>query len=502
MELKTARSVPVLVGQAQILQREDDLSRARGPVDLMADAVCAAFDDASCGIPNDVDAIHVLRSLSTKSHNPALAIARSLGITSKVYGYTTHGGNLPQALVNSSALDIQAGRADLVVLTGGESSRSRRRAKASGETLDWMVEDPSNRDDPQPTNIGGDLEMLHPLEIERKVVLPIEIYPMFETALRAAHGMTVEQHRAHVGALWSRFSEVAASNPFAWTQTKFTSDEIVTPTAANRMVGYPYTKMMNSNNDVDMAAALVMCSVEKAISLGIPRDRWVFPIAGTDAHEHNYVSHRWSFVDTPAIRIGAQRLFDLTGWTPHELDVVDVYSCFPSAVQLGAASIELSLNQRLTCTGGLPFAGGPFNNYVMHAIATTMIELRRRADGKGFVWANGGYATKHSFGAYQVDDPRHPFLHDSPQDAVDALPARRAASAGDAAGDVTIEAYSVMHDRDGSPARLAAAVLTDDGVRSWGVSTDSGLLAHCIANDAVGERLVLSPTGDLVERRS
>ena len=491
---------PVLVGQAQILQREDDLARARGPINLMADAVRAAFEDAGSGVPADVDALHVLRSLSTKSQNPGLAIARLLGITSKVCGYTTHGGNLPQALVNVSALDIQSGRADLVVLTGGESSRSRRRAKASGKTLDWMAEDPPHRDDPQPTNIGGDLEMLHPLEIERKVVLPIEIYPMFETALRSKNGMTIEQHRAHVGALWSRFSDVAASNPFAWTQKRLTSDEIVTPTATNRMVGYPYTKVMNSNNDVDMAAALVMCSVEKAISLGIPRDRWVFPVAGTDAHEHNFVSHRWSFVDTPAIRIGARRLFELTGWAPQDLDVVDLYSCFPSAVQLGAASIGLSLDQRLTCTGGLPFAGGPFNNYVMHAIATTMVELRRRGEGKGFVWANGGYATKHSFGAYQVDDPRHPFLHDSPQDAVDALPARRAASASEVSGDVTVEAYSVMHDRDGSPARLAAAVLTDDGVRSWGVSHDKGLMDHCIANDAVGERLSLSSTGDLTER--
>ena len=491
---------PVLVGQAQILQREDDLARARGPINLMADAVRAAFEDAGSGVPTDVDALHVLRSLSTKSQNPGLAIARLLGITSKVCGYTTHGGNLPQALVNVSALDIQSGRADLVVLTGGESSRSRRRAKASGKTLDWMAEDPPHRDDPEPTNIGGDLEMLHPLEIERKVVLPIEIYPMFETALRSKNGMTIEQHRAHVGALWSRFSDVAASNPFAWTQKRLTSDEIVTPTATNRMVGYPYTKVMNSNNDVDMAAALVMCSVEKAISLGIPRDRWVFPVAGTDAHEHNFVSHRWSFVDTPAIRIGARRLFELTGWAPQDLDVVDLYSCFPSAVQLGAASIGLSLDQRLTCTGGLPFAGGPFNNYVMHAIATTMVELRRRGEGKGFVWANGGYATKHSFGAYQVDDPQHPFLHDSPQDAVDALPARRAASASDVSGDVTVEAYSVMHDRDGSPARLAAAVLTDDGVRSWGVSHDKGLMDHCIANDVVGERLSLSSTGDLTER--
>ena len=48
------------------------------------------------------------------------------------------------------------------------------------------------------------------------VLLPIHAYPLFENALRAANGWTLDEHAARIGALWSRFSEVAAANPYAW----------------------------------------------------------------------------------------------------------------------------------------------------------------------------------------------------------------------------------------------------------------------------------------------
>ena len=497
MRLPLDPRIPVLVGQAQVLQHEEVIGAARGPIELMSDAVRGAFADAGCVTPTTVDAIHVLRTLSTKVHNPAAAVSRATGIEAHIHGYTSHGGNLPQALVNLASLEIQAGRADCIVLTGGECSRTRRRARAAGVTPAWSTDDTISALDPQPAPIGGNLEMLHPLEIERNIVLPIEIYPMFETALRHESGMTVAQHRAHVGELWSRFSAVSADNPNAWIRDRFSAEQITTAAPENRMVGYPYTKLMNSNNDVDMAAALIVCSASWADSMGIARDRWVFPIAGTDAHEHNFVSHRWSFTDTPAIRLGAKRLLELTKWSVEDIDVIDLYSCFPSAVQLGARSIGLSLNDRLTCTGGLSFAGGPFNNYVMHAIATTIVKLREKPQSKGFVWANGGYATKHSFGAYQSSPPTHPFLHDSPQREIDSLPKRHAASATDVAGDVVMESYSVMHDRNGSPSRLAASVLTSDGTRAWGISTDVAMMRHAIDNDAVGEIVRLHPTGEI-----
>ena len=168
------------------------------------------------------------------------------------------------------------------------------------------------------------------------------------------------------------------------------------------MVGFPYPKYMNSNNDVDMSAALLLCSAATATALGVPRDRWVFPQSGTDCHEHHFISHRWTFDRTPAIELGGRMALELAGTGLDDVDLIDLYSCFPAAVQLGAQSLGLPLDRQLTRTGGLPFAGGPWNNYVMHSIATVMRELRDGVGATGLVWANGGFTTKHAFGVYST----------------------------------------------------------------------------------------------------
>ena len=489
---------PILVGQAQVAQHKDNLESAAGPIELMSQAVRAAFADAgiqNAGITNatTLDALRVVRSLSTRNTNPARDIASALDISANEYGLTPHGGNMPQYLVNSAALQIRDDGAQMIVLTGGESFRSRRRARAAQMTLPWM----EPHDGEAPTALGEDLVMNHEIELAHKIMLPIEIYPMFETALRYRDKRTVAEHQKYISELWSRFSDVAATNPHAWIQQSYTAETIRTPSQSNRMIGFPYTKLMNSNNDVDMAAALVMCSVERAEALGIARDKWIFLHAGTDCHEHNFVSHRYSFTDTPAIRIGGQRVLELAQKSIDEIENLDLYSCFPSAVQLGAESLGVSLDRQLTCTGGLSFAGGPFNNYVMHAIATTMTKLRENPRETGLVWANGGYATKHAFGVYATTPHPQGFQHESPQKQVDSLPRRVAATAIEAQGSATVEAYSVMHDRDGAPEKVRASVLLADGRRAWATSSNTQLGQDMCLNEWVGKTISLDATGDI-----
>ena len=489
---------PILVGQAQVAQHTDDLKSAVGPIELTSQAVREAFADAGIQNPSiknatTIDALRVVRSLSTRNTNPARDIASTLEISANEYGLTPHGGNMPQYLVNSAALQIRDDGAQMIVLTGGESFRSRRRARAAQMTLPWM----EPQDGLAPTALGEDLVMNHEIELAHKIMLPIEIYPMFETALRYRDKRTVADHQKHISELWSRFSDVAATNPHAWIQQSYTAQAIRTPTPDNRMIGFPYTKWMNSNNDVDMAAALVMCSVERAEALGIARDNWIFLHAGTDCHEHNFVSHRHTFTETPAIRIGGQRVLELAQKSIDEIENLDLYSCFPSAVQLGAESLGVSLDRKLTCTGGLSFAGGPFNNYVMHAIATTMTTLREKPQETGLVWANGGYATKHSFGVYATTPPLHGFRHESPQSEVDQTPRRAVATALEAKGAATIEAYSVMHDRDGTAEKVRAAVLLADGRRAWATSDNTQLGQEMCENEWVGKTVTLDATGDI-----
>ena len=488
---------PVIIGVGQTVQHIDDVDEALDPTKLMASAIGNATADAGLrSIPNP-QSLRVVNLLTWKFGDPAYVIARQLGLTPAETVYTTMGGQSPQSLVNTTAAEIQRGEIELAILAGGEARRTRTRARKAGVELQW----PTAPEGQLPRVIGDDLVLNHPSELDRGVIMPVQIYPIFETAVRASGGTSPADHLKRISELWSRFSQVAAGNRYAWSRQARTAEQIRTPTAGNRMVGLPYTKFMNSNNDVDMAAAVFICSAAKAESLGVPRDRWVFVHAGTDCHEHQYVSNRWSFAETPAIELGGRRVLELAGCTIDDVGLVDLYSCFPSAVQLGARSLGLSLDRQLTRTGGLSFAGGPWNNYVMHAIATMVADLRAGAGERGLVWANGGYVTKHSFGIYSTEPPANGFRHDRPQEAIDALPRRELAAASDAAGPATVEAYTVMHSRDGEPETAIAACLLGDGRRAWGTSTENGIARAMCDGEWVGRAVNLTDSGTIVADR-
>ena len=492
---------PVLVGQGQIVNHIASLTDAREPAQLIADAIRQAASDASLTTLPEIDALHIVRLLSWKYTNPAFTVASLLGIKSRSHGITPHGGNMPQLLVNKLALEIQRGELDIAIIAGGEASNSRARAHRENATLNWSE---SDADTPTAENIIDDAAMSSAEEIARKIVLPIQIYPMFESAIRAEAKRDINQHDQMISELWSRFSNIAATNEFAWSNTALTAEQVRTITPKNRMIGLPYRKVMNSNNQVDMAAALIICSAAKATQLGIPRDKWIFPLAGTDCHEHYYISNRFSFAETPAIKLGGEMACKLAEKSLQDMSLIDLYSCFPSAVQLGAKSLGLSLDQQLTITGGLSFAGGPWNNYVMHAIATMMIKLRQASDSStnGFIWANGGYATKHSFGIYSSTPPKNGFKYGSPQSTIDSLAKRELATPEQAAasnsGKATIEAFTVMHDRDGQPETAIAATLLKDSRRAWATTIDRQVTAALCSGEWVGQQVTLDPTGTLL----
>ncbi len=485
---------PVLVGQGQFLQHQDDVSAAKGPIDLMSEAVRRAITDAGVAALPSIDEIHVARSLTNREPNPGAAIARLCGIAASHHTLTSHGGNTPQWLVNHTARRIFDGEIDCALLVGGEAMRTRNRARKLGLEPEWFTPQHTS-EEATPTN--PEFTMNHDAEVALRIMLPIEIYPMFETALRARDGHSVGEHQRHIGELWSRFSAVAASNEFAWDRTPHSTDEIITASANNRMIGFPYTKLMNANNNVDMAACLFICSVEHAETLGIPRDRWVFPVAGTDCHEKPFVSHRVSFTEAPAIQMGGQMALDLAHTSFDDIEVIDLYSCFPSAVQIGAESLGLDLSRTLTCTGGLTFAGGPFNNYSMHAIAESMRRIRSGAQ-RAFVWANGGFLTKHSFGVYSNAPSNRGYAWATPQKDLDSLPSREMAHGPEAAGNYEVEAYSVMHDRDGAPATIRAALLNAEGLRAWAVSEDAALASDFTTNEWVGRSVTRDAEGTLM----
>jgi acetyl-CoA C-acetyltransferase len=257
------------------------------------------------------------------------------------------------------------------------------------------------------------------------------------------------------------------------------------------MIGFPYTKRLNSNNAVEQGAAVLLCSVEAAERLGIPRERWVFPHAGSDAHDAYLTSQRGDLHTSPAIRIAGGRALELAGVGIDDIAHADLYSCFPSAVEVAANELGLGLDRELTVTGGLSFAGGPWNNYVTHAIATMVGVLRADPGSLGLVTANGGFLTKHAFGVYSTDPPAGGFRWEAPQDEVDASSTELVPAEG-YDGETTIEGYTVMHDRDGAPETGICALRTPDGTgRTWDV------LAAMEAEEFVGRPATVDAEGAL-----
>jgi acetyl-CoA C-acetyltransferase len=485
---------PVLIGYGQVNHRDeiDPETRSVEPMDLMAAAARQAADSR---VIEAVDSIRVVNILSAQYRDPGLLLGERIGAADFTTLYSPVGGNVPQSLVNQACRDIQRGRAGVVLLAGAETWRTRRGLRAKDAKLTWTVQDDSV---PMAEVSGDDVPMAGEAEIRIQLDRPAYVYPLFEQALRIANGESIEEHRTRIGELWARFNAVAVDNPHAWIRKPATADEICTPGPQNRMISWPYTKLMNSNNMVDQGAALVFASVEQATRLQIPAERWVYPHAGTDAHDTPSIAERAELHRSPAIRIAGARVLELAGLGVDDLDYVDLYSCFPSAVQVAAAELGLAVDdpaRPLTVTGGLTFAGGPWSNYVMHSIATMADLLIANPGRRGLITANGGYLTKHSFGVYSTEPPAE-FRWEDVQSGVDAEPIRDCLVGWEGVG--TVEAWTTPFDREGQPEKAFLAVSTPDGSRTLAVITNSAAAQASVREDIGGAKVAVSPDGSAV----
>ncbi len=477
---------PVLIGGGQVNQRVDRGEPALEPVDLMVEALRRAAADTGApdpaGLLARADIVGVVNVLSWRYFDPAALVAPRVGASPRRTWHTNPGGSSPQLLVNRAARDVASGAADLVLLCGAEAWRTRMELRAAGQRPEWTVQG----DDVTPSLLlGDDTPMYHPAEAARGLMMPVQHYPLFESAVRAAAGRSPADHLVHLSELWAGFSAVAATNPDAWITRPYTAVEIGTVGPDNRMIGYPYPKLMNSNNHVEQGAAVIVCSAERARSLGVAPERWVFPWAGTEAGDTPFVSHRPTLAGSPAIRIAGGAALALAGIDVDDVAHLDVYSCFPSAVQVAANELGLSLDRPLTVTGGLSFAGGPWNNYVMHALATMARVLRDDPGSIGLCTANGGFLTKHAFGVYSgTPPPSGRFGWAAPQGEVDAAGGVELCDEWD--GPVTVEAATVMHARDGERETGLFAVRLPDGRRTWANTTDDAVLEEVETTEVVG----------------
>ena len=481
---------PVLVGVGQVLQRLDGSesgNSGKEPLDLMLDAVRAAAHDAEApALLTEATSLRVIRG-RWGYRNPARVLAERLGNTNVETGLTTYGGNFVQTTVNRSCLAIQAGDHDIIIITGAECGKTQAAAAKAGTRPQWS-EAPGVPD----LYLGPDEPMSTPAEEALGLVQPIQWYPLFESAIRFQRGEALPEHLRRISELWAGFSRVAAGNPHAWLREPLSAEEIGTVSARNRPVSYPYAKYLNSNNSVDMGAALILCSVAVAKRLAIPQEKWVYPHAGTDAHDTYATSERDNLHSSPAIRLAGRRALELARCQPEDLDHVDIYSCFPSAVQVGASELGLPLTRPLTVTGGLTFNGGPLNNYVSHAIARMAEVLRAEPGTTGLVTANGGFLTKHAFGVYSTTPPEHAYRHEDLQAEVDKTPVRQLDEAY--TGPFTVEACTVMYDANG-PHTAYLTGLTPAGTRVLATNKEPDTMVAMTEEEFCGRTATRSAEG-------
>ncbi len=488
-KMGSAQETPVLVGVGQILQRLEDPREAAEPLEMMLAALEQAGHD--CGAPKllqQADSIYVLRGMWGYG-DPGREIARRLGAAPEESVGTPYGGNFSQACVIDAARAIQAGRRGVVLVTGAENGRSMGQAQRRGVEL-RQTEVPGAPD----RKVAEDKAIFHDAELARGMNSASDVYAIIESAIRFARGETLEAHAERIAELWAGFKAVACANPNAWIRQPHSAQDIGQASPGNPMISYPYTRLMNANARVDMGAGLILCSLETARNAGVPEEKLVFLHAATEANDSTFLSTRADFHRSPATRIAGSRALELAGKTLAEIDHFDLYSCFPSSVQVAATELGIPEGRPLTVTGGLTFGGGPLNSYVLHAIARMAEVVREEPGSTGLVHANGGWLAKQAIGIYSSERPADGFRYENLQEQADAFPLRVAVV--DWEGPVTIEAYTVAHQK-GTPRIGHAACLTHDGRRTWGTLADPAVMDAMMREEFCGRRGRLDGHGKL-----
>ena len=431
-----------------------------------------------------LESIDIVYSQSWQYDDAVVRLSESLGAAPARRRYSGIGGSVPLVLATEVAEEIRAGHLDLALITGAEALATVRRLKKAGEKPQWSFRPAEKR--PFPMDMDFD-----PSEITHAVFEAYLTFALFDNARRAHLGRGLDDHRAQLGRVLAPMTDIAAASPHAWFPVARSADELVTATPDNRMVAYPYTKLMTSIMDVDMAAALVLASATKADALGVPEDRRVYLRGSAYAEDPSHVAGHPELWRSPAMGAAAGTALAGAGVGVDDVAHFDLYSCFASSVcfALDALGISKDDTRAVTQTGGLPYHGGPGSNYMTHALAAMVETLRRDPGSYGVTSGVGMHMQKHAYGVWSTD----------PGTGVLADPAPPAAGAPltiveSPEGKAVVATYTVLHGRDGGPERAALICDLPGGDRCYAL-LDGGpaVLAETEVDELIGRTVTLTP---------
>jgi acetyl-CoA C-acetyltransferase len=490
--------LPVIVASGQVLERADTV----GVLDLVARAADLAFEDAKA-LRDRVDVVSVVNMLTPAGPAPAAALARRVGVEPSRTEVSTIGGNSPQMLVTRAAAAIGAGQADVVLVAGGEAQRSqriRREAGAAGSAGGGSDDRGGGRHDDAlgPDEVvGDDRPGMGEAETAAGLVAPVNVYALFESAIahRAGHGPA--EHRTALAAVMAPFTEVAAGHPCAWFPTARSAGELAAVSTDNRLVSDPFTKRLCAVLGVDQAAAVLVTSLGAARAAGLA-DHAVFVSSATALSDVWFPAARPDLGRSPAIAAAVAHALAAAGLGIDDIGAVDLYSCFPCVVEMAAEAIGIALDdpRGLTVTGGLPYFGGPGNNYTLHAICT-MTDRLRAGGGSGLVTGIGWYATKHTAGVYSSTPPAGFTVPDTAvaQAAIDETAVPVAAGVDDGAGALAeVVGATVAYGPGDVPIAAPVIARLEDGRHVAAAARAEVALGELAGTALVGRSIVVSGT--------
>jgi acetyl-CoA C-acetyltransferase len=483
---------PCLIGVGQRTWHPDEVGDEGAPEPLVMweDVVRRAADDTGVGPAalDRLDSLEIVYCQTWQYDDPTARLAASLGVEPRHTYYSGIGGTTPQVLVNGAAERILAGELDVALVCGAEALATQRRYKRRGERYPYSFKPEERRPFPWEAPF-------HPAEVAHEVFQAWLTFAIFDNARRGHLSVELDEYRRQLGDLLAPFTDIAAANPLAWFPVARSSQEIITATPENRMVGYPYTKYMISIMDVDMAAAVLVASHEAADALGVPRERRVYVRGWCYATDPIYLAEHDEMWRSPAMAAAAGEALRIGDVGVDDVAHLDVYSCFGSSVNFARDALELrdGDSRSLTVTGGLPYHGGAGSDYMTHSIATMADVLRRDPSSYGLVSGVGMHMTKHVYGLYSSEPGSiAPPELERVQAAVDGEGKRAIRDVYD--GAATVAAYSVVHGKDGEPEWGVVICDVPEGDRAYGKVLDADMLASIERDELVGRKVTLTPT--------
>ncbi|MBX7526506.1 acetyl-CoA acetyltransferase [Qipengyuania vesicularis] len=460
-------AVPVIIGVGQINDRPDDPADGLDPIGLMAEALRRADEDAGGDWLASRDSLAVVSQLGWPHLNPVDGtLAEMLGIDHAHREQTAiPSGDSPVLLLHEAANRIARGEARVCAVVGAEALRTAGQLAALKPRKDGSK--PNALRDAKHRQTEGYAQRYG-------LVIPTDVYPLYENAGRAAYGQTLAEAQAESGAIWALMSEVAAENESAWIRKPVSAEEVITPSSNNRMIAFPYTKLQVANAAVNQGAGFLVTSLAEARARGVPEDRLAFVGYGAAARKDGDFLARDHYYESFSLAVSIEETMRLNEVTVDDLAHVELYSCFPCVPKMARRVLGWPLDRPATVFGGLTFGGGPIGNYMSHAVAEMVLRLRGTSD-KGLLFANGGYATySHTIllsgaptGAVFPQDFDFQLEADARRGPIPDIEE-------DYTGEAMIETYVVHYERDGSVKSGVIVARTASGNRT---------LAHVPATD-------------------